>query len=196
MSAPEPDLAAIKQALRRKAEGVRAAAAAAADEQASARLAEHLLGAVTTWPGAVVSAYWPMRDEMDPIPALQAFAAQGHPTCLPVVIGKNQPLVFRRWTPGDPLVSAAFGTSVPSPEAPEVEPDLLLVPLLAFDRFGYRLGYGGGFYDRSLVAMRARRTIEAVGISFAAQEVPEVPHDELDQRLDLMVTEAGAKLPV
>lgn len=195
MKKPQQDLAAVKQAMRREAEARRAQAAAAADASAAERLTENILGAVRTWPGAVVSAYWPMRDELDPLPALKTLAKQGHPICLPVVIGNNQPLVFRAWKPGQPLSPGVFGTSEPPPEAPEVEPDLLLVPLLAFDRRGYRLGYGGGFYDRTLVALRARKAITAVGVAFAGQEVPEVPHDELDQRVDLIVTEAGVIRP-
>jgi 5-formyltetrahydrofolate cyclo-ligase len=192
---PQQDLAAIKQAMRREAEARRAQAAAAADEKAAERLTENILRAVTTWPGATVSAYWPMRDELDPLPVLKALAKKGHPTCLPVVIGNNQPLVFRSWKSGQPLMPGSFGTSEPPPEAPAAEPDLLLVPLLAFDRKGYRLGYGGGFYDRTLVALRARKAITAVGVAFAGQEVPEVPHDELDQRVDLIVTEAGVIQP-
>lgn len=195
MKQAQQDIAAIKQAMRREAEGRRAEAAASADAEAPERLARNVLSAVTTWPGAIASAYWPMRDELDPLLALKALAAKGHPTCLPVVLGNNQPLVFRSWKPGQHLVTGAFGTSEPPPEAPEVEPDLLLVPLLAFDRKGYRLGYGGGFYDRTLVALRARKAILAVGIAFAKQEVPEVPHDELDQRVDLIVTEAGVIRP-
>lgn len=195
MSAPKDDLAAVKQALRKEAQAARAAAAAAAPQDAAERMRDSLLQRITTWPGAVVSAYWPMGDELDPIPAVKALAAQGHPICLPVVIGNNQPLVFRAWKPGNPLVPAAFGTREPPAESPEMEPDLLLVPLLAFDRRGYRLGYGGGFYDRTLVAMRARKAIQAVGIGFAGQELPEVPHDELDQKVDLIVTETGAITP-
>ncbi|HLS69639.1 MAG TPA: 5-formyltetrahydrofolate cyclo-ligase [Kiloniellales bacterium] len=195
MKKAQQDLAAIKQTMRHEAEERRAEAAAAADAAAPDRLAQNVLDAVTTWPGAIVSAYWPMRDELDPLPALKMLGAKGHPTCLPVVIGNNQPLVFRSWKPDQPLVTGVFGTSEPPPEAPEVEPDLLLVPLLAFDRRGYRLGYGGGFYDRTLVALRARKAITAVGIAFAKQEVPEVPHDELDQRVDLIATEAGICRP-
>lgn len=195
MSEAPGDLAETKRLLRREAETARFVAAAAAGEGAGARLANHLATAVAPAPGAVVSAYWPMRDEIDPLPALRHFAELGHPTCLPVVAGKARPLVFRAWTPGRPLVPAPFGTSVPPPEAPVLEPDLLLVPLLAFDRAGYRLGYGGGFYDRSLAALRARKAVLAVGVAFAGQERPVVPHDALDQRLDLVVTEAGVLRP-
>src|SRR5690625_3800833 len=181
--------------MRRQAEVTQAAAAAEASADAAEMLATHLLKAVRTWPGAVVSAYWPMRDELDPLPALKALVKKGHPACLPVIIGNNQPLLFRAWKPGQTLVPGVFGTSEPPPEAEKLEPDLLLIPLLAFDRTGYRLGYGGGFYDRTLVALRARKAITGVGIAFAKQEVPEVPHDELDQPVDLIATEAGIFWP-
>lgn len=195
MSETGQDLAAVKRGLRAEAEAARAAAAAAAGPEAGSRLAERLLQAVVPAAGAIVSAYWPMRDEMNPLPTLEALAARGHPTCLPVVPGRARPLVFRAWQPGAPLVPAPFGTSVPPEEAPEVEPDLLLVPLLAFDRRGYRLGYGGGFYDRTLERLRARKAITAVGVAFAGQERAAVPHDSLDQRLDLIVTEAAVLRP-
>lgn len=195
MSEATQDLAAVKRGLRAEAEAARAAAAAAAGPEAGARLAELLLQAVTPPTGGVVSAYWPMREELDPLPTLEALAGRGHPTCLPVVVGRARPLVFRAWRPGAPLVPAPFGTSVPPEDAPELEPDLLLVPLLAFDRRGYRLGYGGGFYDRTLEGLRARKAVTAVGVAFAGQERAAVPHDALDQRLDLIVTEAAVLRP-
>jgi 5-formyltetrahydrofolate cyclo-ligase len=142
--------------------------------------------------GAVVSGYWPMGEEIDPVPALEALHERGHPIGLPVMPGKQQPLRFRRWQPHAPLQEGGFGTMVPPDDAGEVTPRLLLVPLLAFDREGYRLGYGGGFYDRTLAELRAQdpHTL-AVGVAYGGQEVAAVPHDAYDQRLDAVVTEQG-----
>jgi len=108
---------------------------------------------------------------------------------LPCVEAAGAPLVFREWSPGDDLVEEPFGTRAPAPAATRHDPDVLLVPLLAFDRSGYRLGYGGGFYDRTLEALRAIKSISAVGVAYAAQEVQAVPRGERDQPVDLIVTE-------
>ncbi len=163
---------------------------AAADNAAAAT--DRFLAAVSVPPGAAISGYWPMRSEIDPRPVMTALAARGHPLGLPVVVGKGRPLVFRAWRPGDELVAGSFGTQVPGIDQMEVVPHLLLVPLLAFDRAGYRLGYGGGYYDRTLAALRAVGPAVAVGLAFSAQEVESVPHDATDARLDWIVTEARA----
>jgi 5-formyltetrahydrofolate cyclo-ligase len=133
-----------------------------------------------------------MASEIDPRPLMQALDERGHGLALPVVAGAGQPLVFRAWTPGDPLRPAAFNTREPGPDKAEVTPRVLLVPLLAFDRAGYRLGYGGGFYDRTLAGLRAAGAALAVGLAFAGQEVESVPRDPNDSRLDWIVTEAEA----
>ncbi len=140
----------------------------------------------------VVSAYWPMGTEIDPRPLMERLHALGHPLCLPVVIGKGQALVFRAWTPGESLEPAGFGTLAPTADRPRLAPRVVLTPMLAFDRRGYRLGYGGGFYDRSLRALRAEHRLLAVGLGYGAQEVPLVPRDDKDQRLDWVVTETEA----
>lgn len=163
---------------------------AAADNAVAAT--DRFLAAVSVLPGAAISGYWPMRSEIDPRPVMTALAARGHPLGLPVVVGKGRPLVFRAWRPGDELMAGSFGTQVPGIDQKEVVPHLLLVPLLAFDRAGYRLGYGGGFYDRTLAALRAVGPAVAVGLAFSAQEVKSVPHDATDARLDWIVTEAHA----
>ena len=106
-----------------------------------------------------------------------------------MVIAKNTPLVFRQWAPGDALVLGRWNIKVPPEEAPEVLPDVLLVPLLAFDRRGFRLGYGGGFYDRTLEKLRTLKKVTAIGIAYAGQEVDAVPYEEFDQRLDWIMTE-------
>ena len=141
---------------------------------------------------AVVSAYWPMGSELDPRPLMLALQAAGHPIALPVVLEANQPLVFRAWSPGDELEPAAFNTRIPSPDKPELTPGVVLAPLLAFDRRGYRLGYGGGFYDRTLEILRARGDVLAIGLAYAGQEVPAVPRNPNDKRLDWIITEAEA----
>jgi 5-formyltetrahydrofolate cyclo-ligase len=113
---------------------------------------------------------------------------------MPVVTGPGERLRFRLWTPESPMTDGGFGTRVPA-AGDWVEPAVLIVPLLAFDRRGFRLGYGGGFYDRTLAALRAAGPVTAIGFAFAAQEVPQVPTDATDQRLDLIVTEAGPLFP-
>lgn len=151
---------------------------------------------LTTIPTAdhdAISAFWPLADELDTRPLIMALAARGHRIGLPVVTKKGQPLLFRLWAPGTELVQGNFRVMTPPPEAPEVVPSLLIVPLLAFDRAGYRLGYGGGFYDRTLQKLRgAGGDVLAVGVALSAQEVPAVPRDDTDQPLDWIVTEREA----
>ncbi len=196
MSAEAPDaegaadLAASKRALRRSARAARAAAAAAG-QQVPAALCAQFLSAFAPEPGTVVSGYWPMADEIDLRPLLRALGEAGCRLALPVLAGAGLPLEFRAWAPGDTLLPAALGTQEPLPDKPLLEPQMLLVPLLAFDGEGYRLGYGGGFYDRSLALLRGRSDILAVGLAYAAQQVAAVPHDGNDQRLDAVVTEAA-----
>lgn len=138
-----------------------------------------------------LAGYMPMRTEVNCLPAM---AAHSGPVGVPVILGPGQALRFRRWTPGARLVPGDFGALIPE-VGDWVEPRVLVVPLLAFDRRGYRLGYGGGFYDRTLEGLRARGPVTAIGFAFAAQEVPEVPTEPTDQRLDLIVTESEAITP-
>jgi 5-formyltetrahydrofolate cyclo-ligase len=141
---------------------------------------------------AVVSGFWPMAEELDIRPLMIELHNQGCQLALPVVVAKRQPLVFRAWRPGDPLEAGVFGTLHPSPKREVVEPDALIVPLLACDEEGWRLGYGGGFYDRTLEALRAKKSITAIGVGFNAQLVPEVPHGPGDRRLDWLLTDQRA----
>ena len=141
---------------------------------------------------AVVSGFWPMAEELDIRPLMIELHNQGCQLALPVVVAKRQPLVFRAWRPGDPLEAGVFGTLHPSPKREVVEPDALIVPLLACDEEGWRLGYGGGFYDRTLEALRAKKIVTAVGVGFNAQLLPEVPHGPSDQRLDWLLTDKRA----
>ncbi len=182
--------------LRDEAKRRRAEAAARDPEAAAQALSERALAALAVsagcLEGCVVSAYWPMGSEIDPRPLMRRLHEAGHPIALPVVVGRGRPLVFRAWRPGEPLEPAGFGTRVPRAERAELTPRALIVPLLAFDRAGYRLGYGGGFYDRTLTQLQRAGETLALGAAYAGQEVAEVPHDTDDRRLDWVVTEAEA----
>ena len=140
-------------------------------------------------PGAVVSGFMPMKSEINPIPLMRKLADAGATLALPVVAGKGKPLIMRAWSLGEPLASGVWGIREPKPEAPEVFPDILIVPLLAFDRRGHRIGYGAGYFDMTIAALRARKPVVAAGIAFAAQEIAEVPTTPRDARLDLVLTE-------
>jgi 5-formyltetrahydrofolate cyclo-ligase len=176
-------LAEVKAAARKAAFARRAEAFAAGQGRAAGVLAEVLVPHA----GRVLSGYMPMRTEIDPLPAM---AAHRGPVGVPVIDGPGLPLRFRQWTPGCALVEGPFKAMVPE-TGDWLEPEVLIVPLLAWDRAGYRLGYGGGFYDRTLERLRALRPTLAIGLAFAAQEVPEVPREATDQRLDHLVTERG-----
>ena len=140
-------------------------------------------------PGAVVSGFMPMKSEINPIPLMRKLADAGATLALPVVAGKGRPLIMRAWSVGEPLASGVWGIREPKPDAPEVFPDILIVPLLAFDRRGHRIGYGAGYFDMTITALRARKPVVAAGIAFAAQEIAEVPTTPRDARLDLVLTE-------
>jgi len=191
LTAPPASILQDKVEFRRKAFARRQALAR--DEPpsaAGAKAATLLLAGIAVAPGSVVSAYWPMGDEIDPRPLMERLHEAGIAIGLPVVVAKGAPLLFRRWRPGTRLVPGGFKTEVPSPEEPELTPNLLVVPLLAFDRQGYRLGYGGGFYDRTLAKLRsAGGAVTAVGFAYAGQEVEAVPRAGYDQRLDWLATE-------
>jgi 5-formyltetrahydrofolate cyclo-ligase len=177
-------LQAAKAAARKLA---RAKRATLANIEAPARLAEAMLAEHAPPKGAIIAGYWPMGDEMDPRPLMLALAARGHAMALPVTPPRGQPLAFRAWVPGAALRPGPMGTSEPV-AGEELRPDLVLVPLLAFDRAGRRLGYGGGYYDRTLAALPGAK---AIGIAYAGQEMPEVPAGPQDMRLPLIATEAG-----
>ncbi|HEY8262026.1 MAG TPA: 5-formyltetrahydrofolate cyclo-ligase [Methylosinus sp.] len=137
----------------------------------------------------VVSVYWPIRSELNTRPLLEALAAAGIETALPVMIAVKRPLVFRAFAPGDELVKGPFGLSEPSEEKPAQEPDIVFSPLSAFDRKGYRLGYGGGIYDATLAELRAKKRVVAIGVAYACQETDAVPTEPHDQKLDYLLTE-------
>jgi 5-formyltetrahydrofolate cyclo-ligase len=140
-------------------------------------------------PGAIVAGFFPMRSEINPMPLLRKLHAAGAGLALPAVAGRERPLIMRAWAFGAPLKSGVWGIREPLPEAGEVFPDILLVPLLAFDRLGHRIGYGVGYYDRTIERLRAMKRIVAAGIAFAAQEIASVPATPRDAHLDLVLTE-------
>jgi len=140
---------------------------------------------------AIVAGYWPIRDEADPRALMAVLAARGHALALPRIETKGAVLSFRRWRESDALVDNHHGIAEPRAEAERVVPDAVLVPLLAFDASGHRLGYGGGYYDRTLAALK---DILSVGIAYAGQEIPELPRVAHDRPLDAILTEAGYRV--
>ncbi len=140
-------------------------------------------------PGTIVSGFMPLKSEINPLPLMRKLAGQGARLALPVVAGRGKPLIMREWVFGEPLIAGVWGIREPQPGAAEVDPDILLVPLLAFDRAGHRIGYGAGYYDLTLEQLRTRKPVIAVGLAFAVQEVPAVPATPRDARLDLVLTE-------
>jgi 5-formyltetrahydrofolate cyclo-ligase len=178
------DLAAKKIALRTEAMGLRAGC----DPALGTLLAEHVMRDCAPPPGAVVAGFWPMAHEIDILPLLNALAGAGHEICLPETPKMGLPLIFRKWQPGEALVEGRFGTMHPLGKVSQ--PDFVLVPLLAFDARGNRLGYGGGYYDRTLAGLPDAFRL---GCAFAAQEFSEVPVEATDLRLHAVATELGVR---
>lgn len=160
---------------------------------AQVALAGHLSAVLAGHRGVPLAGYMAMRGEADPLPAMEEAAAHGV-VGVPVITGKGLPLRFRAWQPGAALVRGAFGAMIPVAGG-WIVPQIVIVPLVAFDARGGRLGYGGGFYDRTLAQLRARGPVLAVGLAFAAQQVPAVPLEPTDQMLDMIVTEDGVREP-
>jgi len=188
-----------KDRARKAARQARKAAHAAdlaAGHTARDAATQTLLAQIATLPDGPVAGYMPIHSEIDPRPAMAALHAQGRAIALPVIAGPARPLLFHRWTPGTPLVDGPFGAKVPADGLP-LTPCILIVPLLAFDRCGMRLGYGGGFYDRTLARLRARdRQTCALGFAFEAQLAAQaLPTEPTDAPLDAIVTEAGLHTP-
>jgi 5-formyltetrahydrofolate cyclo-ligase len=140
-------------------------------------------------PGIIVSGFSPLKSEINPLPLMRKLAAAGARLALPVVAGRGKPLIMRSYAFGQPLNEGVWGIREPKPDAPEVDPDILIVPLAAFDRRGHRIGYGAGYYDMTIHRLRSIKSVVAVGIAYAAQEVPEVPVTARDEPLDLVLTE-------
>jgi 5-formyltetrahydrofolate cyclo-ligase len=181
------DPAALKKSLRVQSLSQRDRAAEAAGPRAALMIARRCLGDFVFMKGAIIAGYAAVRGEADPFPLMAALANNGHALCLPRA--HDGVLTFHAWKPGDPLVVGRMSIPEPDAKARERRPDLLLVPLLAFDRLGYRLGYGAGYYDRYLRDHRARRSVKAVGIAYAGQQVESLPVEEFDEPLDAVVTE-------
>jgi 5-formyltetrahydrofolate cyclo-ligase len=182
-------LAEIKRLARSKATLIRNDVHEKAKSGAGAALASRGLPVARHSHNSVVSAFHSFDTEISTSELFGKLAAEGWITALPVVVARNTPLVFRQWASGEPLVTGRWNIKVPPEKAPEVLPDILLVPMLAFDRQGFRLGYGGGFYDRTMEKLRALKKVTAIGIAYAGQEVDEVPREPYDQRLDWIMTE-------
>ena len=178
-----------KATLRREALARRGAVAPGARVAFSRRLADEGQRLARLWRPRAVSAFHTLRDEPDTLQLLSALAAEGFATALPVVVGRESPLTFRLWRPGDPTRLGAMSIAEPLEEAPAVDPDLLFVPLACFDRRGHRIGYGAGYYDRTLAGLRAIKPIHAVGVAYGVCEVAAVPYEAHDQSLDAIVTE-------
>jgi len=192
-----PSLEQQKIALRKTLSGIRKEAVLDRDAAGSlAGFAATLLKIFEPQPDAIVAGYWPIRTELDPRPLLQKLAQAGLETALPATPQPGKPLIFHLWREGDLVIDGLYGTSEPDPGSPQCAPDILLVPMLAFDDSCYRLGYGGGFYDRSLAILRQHKPeVRAVGIAFASQRVQHVPRGKHDARLDAVLTPEGIVLP-
>jgi 5-formyltetrahydrofolate cyclo-ligase len=180
-----------KRAARTRALARRAAAFAAHGPTAGARLAAHGLSFLDLAPGVIVSGFSAIRDEIDPAALLARLRAEGYRLCLHVMQGKGLPLLFRAWSPGDAMGKVQWGIAEPLPDEPVLDPDVVLVPLLAFDAVGHRLGYGGGFYDRTLARLRTIKPVVAVGVAYDELKVDAVPHRSYDQPLDWVLTPSG-----
>ena len=175
----------------------KAARKTAAERRALAQTPEHqsaltqaLVQAVLPFRGKAIAAYMPIRSEADPLAGL---AHHDGPLALPVIIEKGAPLQFRLWQRGEALVEGAFGALIPE-KGEFIRPDLVIVPLLAFDLRGYRLGYGGGFYDRTLAQLRDQGPLHAMGLAFSGQEMEALPIEATDEPLDSLLTEKGLRL--
>ncbi len=180
----------LKKRARTNAMAIREVAHAAHFETAPLSLASHSFPVQPHLDQKIISAFFPYQFEIDTRPLLGKLAGEGWTTSLPVVLAKGAPLEFRRWLPGEPTIAGLWGIPRPPEDSPIVQPDVLIIPLLAFDRKGHRLGYGGGFYDRTLEKLRAIKPVIAIGVSYSAQEVDHVPIGAHDQPLDYVITES------
>ncbi|MGH6968451.1 MAG: 5-formyltetrahydrofolate cyclo-ligase [Stellaceae bacterium] len=188
---PSADVAALKASLRVQARERRAMAYRATGAQIAAQLSNYLPELYLP-PRSVIAGYMQRGSELDPLPALKSLRNGGHSLALPVVTAKNAPLVFRAWAPDEPLAPDAIGISAPLPTSPETMPQIVFVPLIAFDGKGHRLGTGAGYYDRTLPGLRAQNAnFLAIGLAFAVQQERELPHEPTDVPLDSVITERG-----
>jgi 5-formyltetrahydrofolate cyclo-ligase len=185
----------VKASLRQSAFAARQRAFdTRAQTGAVAAATANLLARIGQADGLTVAGYMPMRTELDPLPAMTALHRMGARLCVPVIAGRGQPLGFREWTPEAPMVDGPFGARVPA-GGDWLTPDTLIVPLVGFDAACNRLGYGGGYYDRTLARLKAAKPIRAIGYAFAAQRLPAIPLEPTDVALDAIVTEDGVIHP-
>lgn len=187
------DIAQKKKALRAQAKERRALTFRKYGPAAGERLAAIGVDFAKPTKTASFTGFLAIGEEIDPMPLMRRLWAGGHAVGLPVMVGKARPLVFRQWREGETLNEVQWGIREPAAEAPVIVPDIVLVPLLAFDARGYRLGYGGGFYDRSIAEIRQAKPVITIGLSYDELEVDAVPHDAYDQRLDWVLTPSGPK---
>ncbi|MGE0006195.1 MAG: 5-formyltetrahydrofolate cyclo-ligase [Parvibaculaceae bacterium] len=189
------DLLDQKRRARTAANAARLQAHKVLGERAGLMLAQHELPVVRDEGLACVSGFYPYQAEINVLPLLARLVSEGWQTALPVVMAKGEPLTFRAWAPGEPTGRGIWDIHIPLETAAELKPDVLLVPMLAFDRRGYRLGYGGGFYDRTLAELRKLKPVVAIGVAYAEQEMPAVPITSHDEPLDWILTERGVIEP-
>ena len=181
-----------KRALRSQIKTWRARLAAEAMARAADRVAAHGLSFLELRPQRrIISGFSSLPEEFRAWPLLRRLHAEGQPLAMPVMQGKDLPLLFRAWAPGDAMDRVVWGIAEPKSDKPPLEPDIVLAPLLAFDALGWRLGYGGGYYDRTLRALRAHKPIVAVGLAYDEQQVDAVPHLDYDERLDWVLRPSG-----
>ncbi len=183
------DIADVKRQARTAASKRRVQAHEQLKDVAGTAIAERGLPPGLPAGTGTVSGFIPYKSEITTIPLLDRLRGEGWVTSLPIVVAQGEPLIFRAWAPGEPLVPGMWDIPIPAHSAPEVLPDVLLVPMLAFDAKGYRLGYGGGFYDRTLEKLRALKKVVAIGVAYHAQMVEEVPTGPYDAPLDYVMTE-------
>lgn len=180
-----------KSVLRRQAHAARAALSQDTRNAAALAVSRHFFENIAFGPDDVVAGYWRIRDELDCRPIMLRLLDGGQTLVLPVVAGPDRPLDLRVWAADAPLYEAGFGTLAPSDLAPRAVPDLMLVPLLGFDAAGTRLGYGGGYYDRTVAALKRKPLL--IGLAFAAQQLEDIPREPHDVPLDAVVTEEGVR---
>jgi len=185
------DTAELKAGLRKTAYAARKLAHATPG--LGERATENLLAEIEPWMGSVVAGYMPIRTEIDPRPAMTVLSEHNR-ICVPVIVAPGSPLEFYLWTPGCEMVEGPFGAHIPAEDI-SVFPTVLIVPLVGFDAGCNRLGYGGGYYDRTLEKLRAEVPVRAIGFAYAAQELPPLPLEPTDQPLDAIVTERGVLYP-
>jgi 5-formyltetrahydrofolate cyclo-ligase len=185
------DIRKVKQSLRTIMRGLRAEAAAK-NPAAAINLSAHFIAGLVPKPQAIISGYIQRETEINPEPLMRMLCDKGYGLSLPVILGREDALIFRRYSIGDILAAGAM-PDIPEPltDKPILHPDILIVPLLAFDGRGYRLGYGGGYYDRTINDMRRERDVIAVGLAYACQQIDEVPRGAYDVKLDAVVTETS-----